>query len=232
VDEFGTTVSYYEIWNEENIPQFWSQGPSPVAYSNLLECSYVAAKEVNHGVTIVSGGLSTNDTGFLSQLYSALDRSPDARADNHFFDVLGVHPYSGSRGPEVDQAQYVVDDSIGSTENQNFLGFTSLQAIMAAHGDGKKKIYIGEYGWPVTGYPAGQDNGSGTVSEAQRASWIPDAYRIAARTGDVIAMSVYTFYPSPYDSPAWALVRNPDGSTDATTKWAETPSFKAFASVP
>ena len=81
-------------------------------------------------------------------------------------------------------------------------------------------------------YPADQDNDSGAVTEEQRASWIPTAYRLAGESGDVLAMSWYVFYPSPYDTPAWALVVNPNGSTDPTTHWLETPSFKAFARVP
>jgi hypothetical protein len=231
VSKFGTDVSYYEIWNEENTTPFWPQGPDPVAYSNLLACSYVSAKQTNPEVTIVSGGLSTNDVGFLDELYTALDRFPDAVEDDHFFDVLGVHPYSGDRGPEVDLLEYVVNGPFGP-DDENFLGLTNMQAAMAANGDGDKRIYVGEYGWPVTGFPEAQDNGFMAIPEAERASWLSDAYGVAAGTGDVLGMSWYTFYPTAFDGPAWALVRNPDGSTNPTTQWQQTPSFQAYANVP
>ena len=231
VKAFGTSVSYYEIWNEENLPMFWDQGPNPVEYSDLLECSYTAAKVANPAVTIVSGGLSQNDVGFLTKLYAALDRFPYAQADNHFFDVLGVHPYSGGRGPSVNLPQYVEAGPWGPIDT-NFLGFTALHSLMAAQGDPQKKIYIGEYGWPVSGYAEAISDGPNTISEAQRAAWLPQAFQDAAQTNEVIGMSWYTFYPTPYDLPAWALVRNADGSINGTTHWVTTPSFQAFARVP
>jgi hypothetical protein len=231
VSTFGTSVSFYEIWNEENLSVFWSAGPSPTSYANLLVCSYVTVKDLDPHATIVSGGLSTNDMGYLSKLYVALDRFPLAQADNHFFDVLGLHPYSSGRGPTVTGPDHVVEGEFGKVDT-NFTGFVRMKALMVAEGDPDKKIYIGEYGWPVSQYPADQDNDSGAVTEEQRASWIPTAYRLAGESGDVLAMSWYVFYPSPYDTPAWALVVNPNGSTDPTTHWLETPSFKAFARVP
>lgn len=231
VGTFGTTVSYYEIWNEENTWAFWPQGPSPTAYSDLLACSYVTAKQVNPGVTIVTGGISTNDVGFLNQLYTALDQFPDVGPDNSFFDVLGVHPYSGERGPTVNLPQYVYNGLFG-TDNLNFLGLTAMEAVMTVHGDGAKKIYVGEYGWPVTGFPLWQDNGITPIPEGERASWLTSAYQTATGTGDVLGMSWYTFYPTPFDGPAWALVHNPNGSTAPTTHWIQTPSFKAYADVP
>jgi polysaccharide biosynthesis protein PslG len=231
VGHFGTSVAYYEIWNEENLNVFWSQGPNPTAYANLLECSYVAAKKANPKVTIVSGGLSTNDIGYLTQLYTALDRFRYAASDNHFFDVLGEHPYSSSRAPSDDSVANVMQGPFGP-KDQNFLGFMSLHTVMSAHGEARKKIYIGEFGYPVSSYSADQYPGSGAVTEAQRAAWLPQAYRLAGRTGQVVAMSWYIFYPDQFDTPAWALVTNPNGTTAATTQWQITPSFRAFASVP
>ena len=97
VRHFGTTVSFYEIWNEENTQQFWTQGPDPVAYAALLACSDVAAKSVDPKATIVSGGLSTNDIGYLQHLMAKLAPTRTPRASGNLFDVLGVHPYSGGR---------------------------------------------------------------------------------------------------------------------------------------
>ncbi len=231
VKHFGTKIAYYEIWNEPNLDVFWNQGANPTEFASLLECGYVAAKVANPRVTVVSGGLSTNDVGYLTQLYTALDRFRYAATDNHFFDVLGVHPYSSSRAPGEDSVANVEKGPFGPKDT-NFLGFTSLHDVMAEHGEARKKIYIGEFGYPVSSYPATQYPGSGAVTEAQRAAWLPQAYRLAGRTGEVVSMSWYCFYSDQYDDPAWALVTNPNGSVAPTTTWTQTPSFQAFAKVP
>ena len=85
VRHFGTTVSFYEIWNEENTQQFWTQGPDPVAYAAPLACSDVAAKSVDPKATIVSGGLSTNDIGYLQHLMAKLASYPDASSFGELF---------------------------------------------------------------------------------------------------------------------------------------------------
>src|ERR1019366_4960484 len=89
---FGTSVAYYEIWNEENISDFWQQGPNPTEYARLLEASFVAVKAADAKALVMYGGLSRNDAGFLEQTYWALNQLFPATAvvDHHFFDVLGV----------------------------------------------------------------------------------------------------------------------------------------------
>lgn len=227
VRHFGTTVSFYEIWNEENNPPFWPGGVSPEQYAQLLACTYVAAKSVNPHVRIVSGGLSTNDVGYLEQLYRALGRYPLASAYHHFFDMLGVHPYSGGRSPALVLATQVGKQSFG-IDDCNYLGYTLLHQVMASKGESAKQMYFGEYGAPVTGYPAVDTVGFTQVPESTRAAWVGLAYRLAARTPYVVAISWYTLYAES----TWALLRNPDGSTNPTTSWIETPSFAALAAVP
>jgi hypothetical protein len=230
VKHFGTTVSFYEIWNEENTQVFWAQGPSPVTYAALLACSYVAAKRANPRSVIITGGLSTNDVGYLQHLYSALDAYPNASAFRDFFDLLGVHPYSGGRSPDINSSRWTVPSTWGA-DDTNFLGFVELHAVMAAHGQGYKQIYIGEYGAPVTGYGTDTIGGFTQIPETTRSAYVTLAYRLAATHPYVVALSWYAFYPDQFDPPAWALVRNPDGSIDATTQWTLTSSFASLSSV-
>ncbi|HEY3941380.1 MAG TPA: hypothetical protein VGL60_02750 [Acidimicrobiales bacterium] len=234
VRHFGTKVSFYEIWNEENISQFWPQGPNPRQYAALLACSYDAAKAANAGVTIVSGGLSTNDVGFLQALYRYLDRYHDAAPLNDFFDLLGVHPYSGGRPPALVSSRWDTQGMWG-LDDANFLGFTRLHDVMSQHHQGSKQIYIGEYGAPVSGSVPVSINGFATVPAATQAKWVTLAYRLSARYRYVAALSWFAFYPDAYDPPAWAIVRNGGATsthTAPTTRWTPTGSFRALAKVP
>jgi len=199
---FGTEVTYYEIWNEENIPQFWSQGPSPSEYANLLEASYVAIKAVDPSAKVMFGGLSRNDVGFLKQTYDAIDNQfpSTAAADNHFFDILGVHPYSGTRSPEDDSSSQVYQDQWG-TMDENFLGFEKLHDLMAQEGEGWKHIYIGEYGFSTA-----SGNVFGPVSDATRAQYLTEAFALAAQTGYVDGLCWYHSYVTPWDPSDFALL--------------------------
>lgn len=231
VSQFNSQVSFYEIWNEEDIDLFWGGRADPAQYASLLACSYQAAKQVDPAAVIVSGGLATNDVGYTEELYAELDRLPNAASDRHFFDVLGVHPYGDSVPPTSSSPDEIFNGPFGLID-RNFSGFTQLHTVMNLNGDGAKKLYLGEFGWPLIGAGYLQDNGFTPVSENTRASWLPLAYQVAGKTGLVIALNWYTFYPTPYDPPSWALVHNPDGTEDPSTTWVETPSFHALAAVP
>jgi hypothetical protein len=231
IGRFGTSIAFYEIWNEENIQAYWYQGPDPARYAALLACSDVAAKSTNARVTIMSGGLSTNDVGYLQALYPSLARYQHASSFHDFFDVLGAHPYSAGRSPADDSSRWVTQDPWGQDDG-NFLGFVRLHDVMAANGDGSKQLYIGEYGVPVSGSTPAIIPGFNAVSSKTQAAWLPMAYRLASQYGYVAGLSWYAFYPDAYDLPAWTIVYNPDSQSAPTTNWVTTPTFRALAKVP
>ena len=72
-------VAYVEIWDEPNEADHWTPGPDPRAYSALLQATYPLVKRIDPEVVVVSGGLSNNDLGYLTELYGALDDSPGER---------------------------------------------------------------------------------------------------------------------------------------------------------
>jgi hypothetical protein len=231
VGQFRTSVAFYEIWNEENQPQFWAQGADPAQYAALLVCSDVAAKSTSAKVVVISGGLSTNDVGFLERLYADLDAYPQATEFHHFFDLLGVHPYSGGRSPAVQSTRWIGKDRFGQ-DDTNFLGFVRLHGVMARYGDGDKQIYLGEYGVPVQGFSPRSIPGFISVPLQTQTAWVSLAYRLASRYPYVAALSWYAFYPDSFDLPAWTIVHNPDSEVAATTTWVTTSSYDALAKVP
>ena len=85
-------VQAWEIWNEENVSRFWTTGPDPARYAGLLRAAYPAVKSADPNATVVFGGTSGNDTGFVDGAYRAGAKGS--------FDVMAVHPYTGS-APEA-----------------------------------------------------------------------------------------------------------------------------------
>jgi hypothetical protein len=170
---FGTRVSAYEIWNEEDSPNWWAGGPNPAAYAQLLKVTYPAIKAADPSATVVLGGLTGNDFQFLEGVYAAGGKGS--------FDAVGVHtdtacnklsPYEFVRGPE----DRLVDDS--------FLAYREVHAVMLANGD-DKPIWMTELSWRTTSTACAEGRWAGQtaagVSEEQQATYLRQAYHCLAQ---------------------------------------------------
>lgn len=156
-------VKHWEIWNEPNIINFWQPAPDAAAYSVLLQQAYTAVKSVDASAFVVSGGMSpaTSDgtniapTDFLTAMY--------ANGTQGYFDALGHHPYcyAGSFDCPNTYAAWSAWSQMSETP-------VNLRGIMSANADSAKKIWITEFGAPT--------NGAGSVSTAQQATMLSDAY--------------------------------------------------------
>jgi hypothetical protein len=170
--QFGSRVSAYEIWNEEDSPSWWTGAPNPAAYTQLLKATYPAIKAAEPKATVVLGGLTGNDFEFLEGVYQAGGKGS--------FDAVGVHtdtacnklsPYDFLRGA----GNRLIADS--------FLAYREVHAVMLANGD-DKPIWMTELSWRTTnatcaeGAWAGQT--AGGVSEEQQATYLRQAYHCMA----------------------------------------------------
>jgi hypothetical protein len=169
---FGSRVSAYEIWNEEDAPSWWTGAPDPAAYTRLLQAAYPAIKAAEPNATVVLGGLTGNDYQFLEGVYQAGGKG--------YFDAVGVHtdtacdvlsPYDFLRGPE----NRMVDDS--------FLAYREVHAVMLANGD-DKPIWMTELSWRTTSAICSEGAWAGQkpegVSEEQQATYLRQAYHCLA----------------------------------------------------
>jgi polysaccharide biosynthesis protein PslG len=216
------SVDYFEVWNEPNISEFWYPNPHPAQYALLLESSYVTLKQADPTVPVVFGGLSRNDIGFLQQVYDALNSQFPGTAvpDHHFFDILAVNPYTGSRSPAVVSPSHVYPTEFGLMD-ENFLGFTQLHAVMVQQGEPYKGIYITEYGFTTVTYSAYFT----AVSDTTRASYLRTAWSLASAQPYVVGFSWFCFYPTVFDPAGFAILQGTPGN------WTKTETYYAFASV-
>jgi hypothetical protein len=161
VQHYKQSVQNWEIWNEENIEQFWSPSPSAEQYTAVLKQSYKSIKKVDLKATVILGGMASGNNpnkrqtpadAFLQQVYAAGAKGS--------FDAVAYHPYTYPRTP--------------LDANTAWSKLATLHAIMKSNGDGNKQIWITEYGAPTNG-PAGSD----FVSEAAQAQMARDAFKAA-----------------------------------------------------
>ena len=120
----------WQVYNEQNIPAFWPNGPSPNKYAGFLHGTADAIRAVDPTAKIMLGGMhgdqamnGTPSYDFLNLLYN---REDFKRWDD--FDIVAVHPYGFSTSEittEIDKVRAVMDD----------------------HGDAAAPIWVTEMGW-------------------------------------------------------------------------------------
>jgi len=161
-------VSAYEIWNEEDNASWWSGGPNPAAYAQLLQATYPVVKAADPSAAVVLGGLTGNDYPFLEGVYQAGGKGS--------FDAVGVHtdtacdvisPYDFVRGAD----NRMIPDS--------FLAYREVHATMLANGD-DRPIWMTELSWRTTSATCSEGAWAGQKSEGvtdgQQATYLSQAY--------------------------------------------------------
>jgi hypothetical protein len=172
----------YEIWNEEDEPDFWSSGPDPARYVALLKGAYGAIKAADPAAPVILGPLTGNNYDFLQQLY-------DAGAKGSF-DAAAVHTDTAclDRGPD----QFYRDN--GRLARFTFLGYREVRQTMLANGD-DKAIWMTELGWSTTGQTCSRGTWAGQkpagVTEADQATYLRQAFHCMA--GDAYVQQALWF---------------------------------------
>ena len=123
-----------EVWNEPNIPEFWSGGINPERYVALLKKAFVAVNAVNSATTVMTAGLApawdtrttVNPRSYLRRIYGLGARN--------YFDAVGMHPYSYPYLPS--QTGYNGWGNMIKAHGDR----PSMRATMEANGDGAKQI--------------------------------------------------------------------------------------------
>jgi hypothetical protein len=166
-------VEAYEIWNEPNIKTFWQPKPDPSAYTADLKAAYIAIKQADPSVAVISGGLAPAVDSGTS--YNARTFLKDMYADGATgsFDGVGYHPYSYPALPDQFETW--------SGWSQLSETMPSLRSVMVANGDSAMKIWITEFGAPTSGPNNVGDTGQSNqliqaISQVKRLTWVGSFY--------------------------------------------------------
>jgi polysaccharide biosynthesis protein PslG len=185
VSRYRGRIQYWEIWNEPNLPHFWTH-PDPVAYTRLLQAAYPAIKAADPLATVLAGALAPVDPGedgyptlaFVDAMYAAGAKGS--------FDALSFHPYSD--GSPLTQA--------GRTAaiHHFALSVPALHERMLRAGDAHP-IWLTEAGWasvPADGRqcPAA----GGLTSEVDQARFVAAEERAVRGWGFVDGLIWYELF--------------------------------------
>lgn len=156
-------VAAWEVWNEPNLDDFMV-GSDPAAYARLLRAAYPAFHAGDPDTTVVMAGVAYNDDKWLARAYAAGVKG--------YFDVLATHPYQAVADLEPEAPD---DGTIWRLRHA-----PAVHDLMAANGDGHKKIWFTEFGWSSHENPPDVSNWQRGVTEAQQADYLVRALQLIA----------------------------------------------------
>ncbi|MFJ3922888.1 cellulase family glycosylhydrolase [Streptomyces sp. NPDC090022] len=145
-------VHTWEIWNEPNIPQFWSPKPDAKAYTTLLKLTAKALREGDPNAYLMMAGLAAVGTWEPIKYVSHLDylEQVSKLGGNKVVDALSYHPYAW---PQLPKDGKVFKEISSASEN--------LVGIAERHGTPNMPVWLTETGAPT--------NGPGTVAQNEKA---------------------------------------------------------------
>jgi hypothetical protein len=159
-------VTDYEIGNEVNLPHPGWPDASGARYAErvLLPCAAGvrrAAAESGTVANVMLGALAptgatggADPAGFLTDVYRHGGRG--------LFDSVSWHPYTGAAHPAVSRQMNTEPDR--------------LHAVMAAHGDGGKKVWATEFGRPTAGPDSTSERAQAALVDQALDAWYAKAY--------------------------------------------------------
>jgi hypothetical protein len=158
---YGSRVSNWQLWNEPNLPLFFGGAPhNAPRYTDLVKAAYPAIKAAQPNSTVVLAGLSRlpgdeSPPAFLEKMYAAGAQGS--------FDAAAAHPY-------------VFPSGLAANPENGWSDVGALHDVMAANGDGGKKVWMTELGAPTCDCADG-------VSPEDQAKQITDVLAAAAASG-------------------------------------------------
>jgi hypothetical protein len=170
----ATPIRDWQVWNEPNLPDYFSVQPFAKPYVRLLRAARRAIKSADPGATVVMAGLANFSWKAMRQLYKAHVRGA--------FDVAAVHPFSG--------------------RPSNSYKITRLNRdVMNHYGDRAKPIWLTEFTWPSAKGKTKNRRGWETT-EAGQAKKLTAAYRLYIRARSRLRLQrIYWYTWAGYDSP-------------------------------
>ncbi|MGQ9537247.1 MAG: GH39 family glycosyl hydrolase, partial [Actinomycetota bacterium] len=140
------SISAWEIWNEENIPQFWMPEPDVGRYMELLAAASREIRDVDPGARVVMGGMAGLGYDYLNQCLAG------GAAD--YVDAIAYHPYAETIGA----AGQPEEDLFRPKEPLCRALVDFLRWLISLYSDRDLEIWITEVGWTTcTDSPPGVD---------------------------------------------------------------------------
>jgi hypothetical protein len=173
-------LEQWQIWNEPNIKDFWSDQPSAKAYVKLLRSTAPKLRRADPKAKIVLSGLVNRSWEYLQDVYKAGGRK--------YFDVVAVHTFTARISGVI------------TILKKN-------RKVMKKYRDARKPMVATELTWSSAAGKLTQDQYFGfEVDELHQAARVRVAYeRLAAERKALHLVGAYWFSWMTQDSGDWTF---------------------------
>lgn len=226
-------VAAYELWNEENMAGEFGGEVDAGRYVKLLKAGYEAVKAEDLDAVVISGGLTptgvndpkiaVDDAVFLEQLYQY-----NGGEFGKYFDVLGAHPGGNNNPPDSFWPDNPGPDGWSDHQSFYFRRVEDLRKVMEKYGDGKKQVWLTEFGWTTKNEAPGYEYGKDVTDELQ-AQYLVRAYEKAKADYPWMGvMSLWnlnfsTVVPPTDEKYPWSIING---------DWSPRPAYEALKKMP
>lgn len=151
LERFPNQIQAIEVWRQPNLRSFWEgKALGGANYVELLRTAYIAIKDVDPSIVVVSAGLAPtglndgvnaiNDREFLRQMYTA--------GIIQVVDAIGVMPAGYGNSPEALCCNTSPNPQWDNDPSFFFLNtLRDYHQIMMDNGDTQRRLWVTEFGW-------------------------------------------------------------------------------------
>jgi hypothetical protein len=130
----------WQIWNEPNFREYWSQQPFGDSFVPLLRAAYRTVHRADRGARVILAGMANHSWAGLEKLYRAGGRGA--------FDAVALHPFT--------------------MKPRNVVRLVEMaRAVMARHGDRRLPVWITELSFPAAKGKVDKPRGLETTQAGQ-----------------------------------------------------------------
>lgn len=129
-------IRRWQVWNEPDIPRFWSVENWAPGYAKLLKVAYAALHRADRNSVVVAAGLTNRSWVDLRKLYRAGARRS--------FDVAAIHPFSRRVGNVVKLVGLARKEMVRAGDTRKPLMLTEVSWSSG------KGVSTFNYGWETT----------------------------------------------------------------------------------
>jgi hypothetical protein len=198
---------YFELYNEPYLPGFSDGRPDPANYARLVRAAVSRAHRANRRARFLIEAETTYTADYksyrpwMSGMYAAVPNL------GSYYSAVAVHPYSVEP-----PGRYTPGETRWQTRR-----LEEVRNFLVAHGDGEKKVWLTEIGWPTC------PGDSTCVSERTQAAYLRSLFKLTRTRwrGYVDAVFIYMlqdYRPSSGDArEGYFGIRRADG--EAKPAW-------------
>jgi hypothetical protein len=160
-------VKYWELWNEENIADWWKPKPNLSQYLTWYKAIYAAIKAADPSANVGMGGITNLNVGATSDVNGHTWLTGMYKA-GVFPDAVVIHPYAApTQAPTVTMQWF-----------DNFTDIAMIHNLMTSWGQGGKQLWITEWGWA-----------SGNTGESEQGDYTATALNMIATQYTYVTLS-------------------------------------------